>query len=213
MGKVSWSTQVFSYSKHWAWRILTYQEVWEWLPLGLYYFWVHFLCSDPSLHHLESWGRCVFHKWCQESRDSLCAVSQERVPEPASHLPWSFPSVRGTKVYTCQLPYIFEHQMHTTAHARPDNLPWIFEAILWFRSHPFHFEEEQCCFWGGHRILSPEEKPGNCWHLFSPVLHPRNSISFFRGQVLCGSASASSLSSLTVYAVSPASFTHVEPLQ
>ena len=105
-------------------------------------------------------------------------MGQERVSEPASHLPWSFPSVRKTKVFTCQLPYTLEHQVHTTAHARLDNLPWLFEATLWFRKHPFHFDEEQGCFWGGHSILSPG---GEAWKQLKPLFAsiPPKKLNFF----------------------------------
>lgn len=164
------------------------------------------------------WRTCVSHNSFQERRARSCAEGLEMVSETAIHLPYqSFLSLQETKAFTCQLPCILEHQMHTTVHARPDNLSWLWEAMLHFANYPFHFNEEQCFFSEeDNSILSPV---GETWKQTKPLLAstcPKKFNLFFQRSCysfIHGSGSAFSLSSLVASAFSSASFKCTEHLQ
>lgn len=90
-------------------------------------------------------GSYCVGKWCLGEDVCLTTHSRKGKPghelrvwkwcsEPAIHLPFqSFLSLQETKAFTCQLPCILEHQMHTTVHARPYNLSWLWEASKKFQ--------------------------------------------------------------------------------
>lgn len=101
-------------------------------------------------------------------------------------LPWSFLSVRETKVFSCLLPYLLECQVHSNSHARPENLAWLFEAPLCFRKHPFHLMVSSVVLRQTEHHISwkrSQETAEPIFFFFSQYCNQESKFLFFSGQV------------------------------